>query len=419
METPTILCPNCQTPVNVSDILYHQIQEQLKKDFERKLTEKEQSFKAKQEELLAARTQLEKEKETFGESLEKAVKQKLDTEKSRLEKAIAEKLAEENADRLKTLRQELDEKSAKVRELNQTKAEIEKLKREKDELREAIALEKEREFSERLRVEKQKIQLLAEESSAFKINELKKQLEDQKKLAEEMKRKAEQGSMQLQGEVQELAIEEWLRTQFPLDTIDEVRKGVNGADCVQVVHTHSRQNCGKICYESKRTKNFGGDWIAKLKEDTFRTGANVGVLVTQVFPRDMDRMGLVDGIWVCSFEEFKGLCFVLREGIIQLNTAMSTQENKGDKMVMLYDFLTGNEFRSQIEAIVTGFKQMQVDLNTEKAAMMKSWAKRQKQIDKVLENTVGMYGSIKGIAGNAIQTIQTLELTSGEEEPML
>lgn len=467
METSTILCPKCQTPVNVSDILYQQIQDHLKKDFDKQLLEKDLAYKAKQEEMAAARAQLVKEKESFHEEIENAVRLKLNIEKARLEKSISDRLKDESSQQIQTLQKELDEKSLKVKELNQTKAEIEKLKREKDELRETVSLEKEkefsetlrtekhriqikadeslkelmqtktlmeqlkrekeemrdtvglekeREFSEKLRTEKMKIQIQAEESSAFKINELKKQLEDQKKLAEEMRRKAEQGSMQLQGEVQELAIEEWLRMQFPLDTIDEVKKGVNGADCVQIVHTHTRQNCGKICYESKRTKNFGGDWIAKLKEDTFRSGANVGVLVTQVYPREMDRMGLIEGVWVCSFEEFKGLCTVIREGIIQVSTAMATQENKGDKMVMLYDFLTGNEFRSQVEAIVIGFNELQNGLDYEKRSLQRIWAERQKQIDKVIKNTVGMYGSIKGIAGNAIQEIQALELGIKEVE---
>jgi len=174
----------------------------------------------------------------------------------------------------------------------------------------------------------------------------------------EMVRKAEQKSIQLQGEVQELAIEEWLRAQFPLDSVDEVRKGQPGPDCVQTVNTFSRQNCGKICYESKRTRNFSYEWIAKLKVDTLRVNANVGVLVTQVMPKELSRLGMIEGIWVCTFEEFKGLCSVLREGIIQVDNAISTQEIKGDKMVILYGYLTGNEFRVQVEAIVEGFTQI-------------------------------------------------------------
>jgi hypothetical protein len=225
-----------------------------------------------------------------------------------------------------------------------------------------------------------------------------------------MKRKQEQGSMQLQGEVQELAIEEYLMAQFPLDTIDEIKKGARGGDCVQIVNTRTKQNCGTIYYESKRTKDFQPSWIEKFKTDIRIKGANIGVLVTDVYPSDMQRMGLKEGIWICSYEEFKGLCKVLRESIVQLDSALATQENKGDKMSLLYDFLTSNTFRMQIEAIVEGFSQMQSDLDSEKRAMQRIWKTREKQIEKVITNTIDMYGSIKGIAGNAIGEIKALEL---------
>jgi len=244
---------------------------------------------------------------------------------------------------------------------------------------------------------------------------MQKQLEDQKKLTEEMKRKQEQGSMQLQGEVQELAIEEWLAEQFPLDTIDEIKKGARGGDCIQIVNTRTAQNCGAIYYESKRTKDFQPTWIEKFKADIRAKGANIGVLVTEVMPSDMKRMGLKDGIWICNYDEFKGLCAVLRQSIIQLNSAVSSQENKGDKMHMLYDFLTSNTFRMQIEAIVEGFTQMKTDLETEKRSFARIWKQREKQIDKVTLNTIEMHASIKGIAGNAIQVVKALELPGDED----
>ena len=235
-----------------------------------------------------------------------------------------------------------------------------------------------------------------------------------------MKRKQEQGSMQLQGEVQELAIEEWLMGQFPLDSIEEIKKGARGGDCIQVVNTRARQNCGTIYYESKRTKDFQPSWIEKFKADIRERGANVGVLVTEVMPAGMDRMGLRDGIWICNYDEFKGLCAVLRESIVQLSMAVSSQENKGDKMHMLYDFLTSNTFRMQVEAIVEGFTSMKNGLDSEKRAMQRIWKEREKQIDKVVTNTIDMYGSIKGIAGNAIQSVKALELPGeGEDQEQL
>ncbi len=225
-----------------------------------------------------------------------------------------------------------------------------------------------------------------------------------------MKRKQEQGSMQLQGEVMELAIEEWLASQFPLDTIDEIKKGASGADCLQFVNTRESQNCGTIYYESKRTKAFQTTWIEKFKNDIREKNANLGVLVTEVLPNGMERMGMKEGIWICTFEEFKGLSAVLRETIIRVSQAVQNQENKGDKMTMLYDFLTSNQFHLQMEGIVEGFTQMQDDLNKEKRAMQSIWKQREKQIDKVINNAINMHGAIRGIAGNAVQSIKALEL---------
>ncbi len=179
---------------------------------------------------------------------------------------------------------------------------------------------------------------------------------------------------------------------------------------MQIVNTHSIQNCGTIYYESKRTKDFQPSWIEKFKADMREKGAAIGVLVTEAIPADMERMGQKNGVWVCTFEEFKGLCFVLRESIIQLNLAASSQENKGDKMHMIYDYLTSSTFRMQIEAIVEGFSTMKNDLEGEKRSMQRIWKQREKQIEKVVTNTIDMYGSIKGVAGNAVQPVKALEL---------
>lgn len=340
--------------------------------------------------------------------------EKLKAEQTALRNKVTQELQNELSGQLTVLQQEITEKSNQLKEFNQAKIEIERLKREKDELRDSVVLEKEQEFSVKLNEEKLKIQRQADESSLLKIKELQLQLEDQKKLAEEMKRKAEQGSMQSQGEVQELAIEEWLRDNFPLDVIEEVKKGARGADCLQIVHTRNRQNCGTIYYESKRTKDFQAGWIEKFKNDIRDKNATLGVLVTEAMPNDMERMGLKDGVWICTFEEFKGLCTVLRESVIKLSEARLSQENKGDKMEMLYSYLTSNEFKLQIEGIVEGFTQMQSDLDAEKRAMARLWKQREKQLEKVLLNTTNMHGSIRGIAGSAIQAVTLLELGSDE-----
>ena len=245
------------------------------------------------------------------------------------------------------------------------------------------------------------------------MKELEKQLEDQKKLADEMRRKAEQGSMQTQGEVLELLLEEILREQFPFDLIQEVGKGIEGADCIQFVRNQSGKECGKIIYESKRAKNWSNNWIEKLKNDMRTSGADVAILVTQAFPKDMDKFGERDGIWLCSYQEIESVAAVLRGALIKVSEAKKSEENKGEKMQLLYNYLTGNEFRQQIEAIVEGFMSMKQSIAKERIQMEKIWKEREKQLDKVLISTSGMYGSVKGIAGASVNDIPLLD---GSEE---
>ncbi len=411
VQTTAIQCPNCGTQIDVNDILKHQLEETIRKEFQEKTAQQEKLLASRNEALTQAKLEFEEKKKQENELF----LERLEREKKTAEKEIGEKLKlkleEENRERIELMNKELSEKSEKLRELNKMEAEIAKLNREKIEMKEAIEAETQKKLNEQLFQEKEKIKKQEEEKNELRIKELLKQLEDQKKLTEEMKRKQEQGSMQMQGEVLELAIEEYLAAQFPLDTIEEIKKGASGADCLQIVNTRDQHNCGSIYYESKRTKAFQPAWIEKFKNDIRNKKANIGVLVTEVMPADMERMGLKDGIWICTFEEFKGLCAVLRQSLIQVSQAVQSQENKGDKMEMLYDFLTSNEFRLQIEGIVEGFTQMQTDLISEKRAMQRIWSQREKQIDKVVNNTLTMYGSIKGIAGNAVQSVKALELT--------
>lgn len=418
MNTQTdskINCPNCGTSIDVQDVLAHQLEDKIKLQYQAELARERKKYDQQQEELAKAKEDFEekkrKENELFQDRLEKQVRE----EKKLIEDKLKKKLADEQSDVLEALQKELNEKSEQVKELNKSKAEIARLEREKSELKEAAEAEAQKKMNELLLAERDKIRKAEEDRNELKFKELQKQLEDQKKLTEEMKRKQEQGSMQMQGEVQELAIEEWLSSHFPLDSIEEVKKGARGGDCLQTVNTRSLQNCGIIYYESKRTKEFQPSWIEKFKADMRDKGADIGVLVTEAMPSDLDRMGVKDGVWICTYEEFKGLCTVLRESIIRLKQAVGSQENKGEKMTMLYDFLTSNTFRMQIDAIVEGFTQMKNDLDSEKRSMQRIWKQREKQIEKVVTNTIDMYGSIKGIAGNAIQPVKSLELP-GEED---
>ncbi len=414
MNKEKINCPKCGEEIDVNGILYNKVDERLKKQYQDELAKEKEKCDIQASKLTKERTKLEVEKNKQQEEISKQVNQEIKQKEKDLQKKIKAEIEDEQSDAFNSLREELNDKSTKIKEFHKISVELEKTKREKDELEESIKVESEKEFNKKLIEEKKKIHKEASDKTEFKLKELEKQLEVQKKLTEEMQRKQEQGSTQIQGEVQELAIEEWLTEKFPLDVIEEIKKGELGADCLQIVHTLTRQNCGTIYYESKRTKVFQQNWIEKFKSDIREKNANIGVLVTKVMPSGMDRLGLKNGIWICSFDEFKGLCTVLRESIIQISTAINTQENKGDKMGMLYDFLTSNEFKLQIEAIVEGFTQMKSDLESEQRSMRTIWKKREKQIEKVLLNTTGMYGSIKGIAGNAVQSIALLELPSDD-----
>ena len=268
-------------------------------------------------------------------------------------------------------------------------------------------------------IRKQEGEKNAQKENEFqlRLREMEKQLEDQKKLAEEMKRKAEQGSMQLQGEVQELLLEEILRNAFPFDLISEVGKGVRGADCIQTVRNQFGQECGKIIYESKRTVKFEIDWIDKLKADMRSLGAELAVIVTQAMPRDLERFGEKNGVWICSFSEVKPLVHVLRDGIMKVYNAGKSLENKGDKMQMLYQYLTGNEFAEQWKAIREGFLTMRMAIQRERDSMEKLWKAREKSLEKVLLNASHIRGSIEGIAG--LDSIDLNLLEDNEEDNLL
>lgn len=429
-----IKCPNCGHNFDVEDALSGQLEAKIKADYEKKISEQADRFKKEEIRLSQEREEFQKKKEQENEIFKKrlakekeliakntqeelALKIKSLQEKAEKEKErISKNAKEEVEEQIKVLQEENAKKKEENRALRAKEIDLLKKENEIKEKSEELKLTLEKQLLEKQQEIEEKARLKEREAQALKEKEYQKQLEDQKKLIEEMKRKAEQGSMQMQGEVQELAIEEWLMTQFPLDTIEEIKKGARGGDCLQIVNTRMVQNAGIIYYESKRTKDFQPTWIEKFKADIRSKGANIGVLVTEVMPSDLDRMGLKDGIWICNFEEFKGLCAVLRESIIQLSTALSSEENKGDKMTMLYDYLTSNTFKMQVEAIVEGFTQMKTDLDSEKRSMQRIWKQREKQLEKVITNTVDMYGSIKGIAGKAIQSVQSLELPGHEEE---
>jgi hypothetical protein len=404
------------------------VSEEYKKELREQMLafkkEKEKELQKKQEEF----TRKEVEWQQSAQKLEAGFTQRLSEEKQRWQQTTEQNLRKsittdfENKMRmLEDANKEGEEKLAvsRQKELEFLKKEQELKNRESElELSVQRQLQEERgKLSKEIReLEEQKV-AARETEYQLRLKELEKQLDDQKKLAEEMRRKAEQGSMQLQGEVQELALEELLRVSFPFDEISEVGKGVRGADCIQTVRNNFGQECGKIIYESKRTRDFSQDWIEKLKTDMRSQGAMVAVIVTQAMPKDMDRFGEKNGVWICSFTEVKALSYVLRDGIVRVFNASRSQENKGDKMHLLYDYLTSTEFSEQWKAIREGFLSMKQSIQKERDTMEKLWKSREKQLEKVLLNAAHVRGSIEGIAGKDAIDVNLLE--DGDDDLVL
>lgn len=418
-NSSNIICPNCKHEFPIGNALTQQIETDIRNKYLKVYNDDKQKLEAERAQI----NKLMEQAKTDAENQEKIITEKVKLQKAVLEQEAIKKAASEMALQMEMLNKELSEKETKLKD-SQAK-ELQFLLKAKElqdkeaqfELTLQQKLQAERELlSEQIKKQELEKNSIKEKDYQLQMMELKKQLEDQKKLTEEMVRKQGQGSMQMQGEVQELILEELLRSTFPFDSIDEVGKGVKGADAIHTVRNPLGQVCGKIIYESKNTKAFGGDWIDKLKHDMRSSQADIAVIVTETMPKDMERFGMKDGVWICNFREIKSLAFVLRDSLIKIHAAQSSQENKGDKMSLLYSYLTGTEFRQQIEAIVEGFTELQYGIQKEKNAMQKIWKEREKQLEKVLLNTTNFYGSVKGIAGNAIGDIKLLELGGETEE---
>jgi hypothetical protein len=402
--------------------------EEYKKDLRDKMIsftkQKDEEYSRKLSEFAQQQKQQEQLFEEQKKLQQRAFEDKLAQEKKELQLALEQTLRKSIATDFENKLQMLDNankdneeklKLARAKELEFLNKEKAMAEREAEmELQIQRKLQEQRaELVEQVKKQEAERSSLKDTEHQLRVKELEKQLDDQKKLAEEMKRKAEQGSMQLQGEVQELILEELLRNTFPYDLITEVGKGVRGADCVHHIRNQFGQDCGKIIYESKRTKDFSAEWIDKLKKDMRSMGVDVAVIVTQCYPKGMDCFGEKDGVWICSFDEVKAVSYILRDGIIKLFSAAKFQENKGDKMHMLYDYLTSNEFSEQWKAIREGFMSMKLSIQKERDAMERMWKAREKQLEKVLLNAAHIRGSIEGIAGT--DSIQ-LSLTDDEDD---
>lgn len=392
-----IKCPNCGHEFEPTESIREEIQNELRSKMTEWQKQQQQKFEAQ---ILEEKRKTQKETE---ELIRKSVASDFENKLHLLEQNN-----KENEEKLRQAREQQLEFLKKEQELKNKEAELElSVQKKLQEEREKLA-------GEIRKLEEQRI-VAKETEYQLKLKEMEEKLEAQRKLAEEMKRKAEQGSMQAQGEVQELLLEELLRTAFPFDVIEEVGKGVRGADCIQTVRNNFGQECGRIIFESKRTKDFSADWIEKLKADMRSQGADVAVIVSQAMPKDMDRFGEKDGVWICTFSEVKPIVHMLRDGIIKISAALKSQENRGDKMHLLYDYLTSGEFAEQWKAIREGFMSMKLSIQKERDAMEKLWKAREKQLEKVLLNAAHIRGSIEGISGTDVD-LNLLEEGSSDDE---
>jgi len=414
MSSFNITCPKCLHQFEAGESMRAEMKDQLNKQMIDWKQGKETEFKQKEQQF----QQLLKQKEEEANKRHELDKKQLQTD---LQMSIQKKVAEDFENKLRLLEENAAESAEKLKMARQK--ELEFLQKEQALLNKEAEMQVQMQRQLMQEREKLKEQLVKEETEKssikdqehlLRVKELEKQLEDQKKLAEEMRRRSELGSQQLQGEVQELMLEELLAKTFPFDRIDEVGKGVRGADCIQVVRNQLGAETGKIIYESKRTKDFSNDWIEKLKADMRGLGADVAVIVTQALPKDMDRFGEKDGVYICTFAEVKSVALLLRNAILKVWDAKKSQENKGDKMVMLYDYLTGTEFSLQWKAISEAFNQMKQSIQVERNAMEKLWKTREKQLEKVLLNAAHIQGSIEGIAG-----ADAVNLNLTDQDPLL
>ncbi len=407
MAEAVINCPFCGKAIPLTEAIFHQIRDELRKEFETE-AKKRQDEIARREEILSR-----KEKE-----LTEEVSRLVALEKKKLEDEARREAEKKFCLELKDLQEQVREKDQRLEESRKIELELRKERRELEEKHKAFELELSRKLDEeREKIKEEAIKSVVEEHR-LKDLEKDKKIADMLQQIEDLKRKAEEGPIQLKGEVLEIEIEKILRDCFPTDRIEPVSKGKKGADVLQRVHNEFGQYCGTIIWEAKRTKGWNEGWIDKLKEDQREAKAEVAVIVTTAMPREVEHFELIDEVWVTNYTLFPCLAMALRTNLIQLSKERKAAEGKQEKMEALYAYLVGPEFKQKVDAIGKAFLTMRDDLESEKAAMNRIWAKREKQIERVITNVARLYGDMQGIVGTSLPEIKSLEfknLTEPEE----
>jgi len=413
-DTKNIICPECGESISIDDVLTSQIEDKLRKEIEGKQKAKEAEFKEEKKKLEAEKAELEAEKKNTQVEITKKVNEKLATEKISLWKQAQVEAGKEKEAEKKMLEEQLAEKDAKLKEANKNELELRKEKQKLKDEQDAFEIEKTRQLDEERKKIEEDASKKATDAKQAEIDQLNKKLSDATKAKDELARKLEQGSQQTQGEVQEIILEELLKSEFIHDDISPVPKGVTGADVIQTVKTKTGAECGKIIWESKKTKAWSEGWIQKLKDDQRTIKADIAVIVSSVMPEGSAGIVLRNGVWVCDIKLAGSLATALRHSLESVSREKSMSVGKNEKMEILYAYLTGTEFKQRIETIVETFSTMKSSLDKEKLYFEKSWAEKEKQIQKVIKNTVGIYGDLGGLV--QLQKIESLELPEPKVE---
>jgi hypothetical protein len=410
---PQIVCPNCRTEIRLTEQLAAPLIAETRRKFDQQLAAKEADFgrresvlKKAQDELAQARATIDAQVNAKLKSERAAIAQ---AESVRARQAVADEIG--NRDRqLAELHESILTKDAKLAEAQKSQAETMRKQRELDEARREFELTVEKKVQEGLGAVRDKARLEAEDSLKAKVAEKETQIAGMQRQIEELRRKAEQGSQQLQGEALEIELESQLRARFARDLIEPVPKGEFGGDVLHRVLGPAGQACGTILWESKRTKNWSDGWLVKLRDDQRAAKAEIAMIVSSALPKGVESFDLVEGVWVVEPRFALPLAIALRQSLIDVAGSKLAQEGQQSKMELVYSYLTGPRFRHRIDAIVERFTEMQSDLDRERKTMMRLWAKREEQLRGVLDSTAGLYGDLQGIAGRAMADIESLDV---------
>jgi hypothetical protein len=408
----TIICPKCKNEIKLTETLAAPFIESIRKDYEEELRKKNLEYQEKDEILKSRESEITKR----NKDLDEIVSNRIDEERINIAKQEEEKAKktvsaeiEQKAKQIDDLLESINSKDLKLKEAQQTQLDLLKKQRELDDEKRELNLTIEKRVQNELSTEREKAKTEAENSIGLKLREREETIASMQKQIEELKRKSEQGSQQLQGEAQELELESLLKDRFKTDSIEPVPKGECGGDVLHRVVTGNGNICGTILWESKRTKNWSDGWLAKLREDQRNAKAEIAIIITQVLPKEIKGFGFIDNIWVTEPAIAIPVGIALRQSLIDVALARSSTEGLQTKAEIVYQYLTGPRFKHRIQAIVEAFTAMKEDLDKEKKVILKQWAKRDEQIARVMESTVGMYGDLQGIAGKTIQEIEGLE----------